>query len=79
MYTSSPIKNVKISYKHSIQYYEGKGMYQLSPKSYSDTETPVTNNELFHVYQTQDESISTSTNERVENPILNLITLEDNI
>lgn len=80
LYSSSSLKNVRISYKHSITYYEGTEMIQLDPSLYSLNRSPVVNDNetTTTIYQIKDNTIDSTSIEYVETPVLNLITLEDN-
>ena len=80
LYSSSSLKNIRISYKHSITYYEGTEMIQLDPSLYSLNRSPVVNDNetTTTIYQIKDNTIDSTSIEYVETPVLNLITLEDN-
>lgn len=81
LYSSSGLKNVKISYKKSIQYLQGQTMEQVDSKIYSkstlyniptDSETRLT-----YIYQTQKEQTETRSKEYLRNPKMSLVTLGD--
>lgn len=80
LYSSSSLKNIRISYKHSITYYEGTEMIQLDSSLYSLNRSPVVNDNetTTTIYQIKDNTIDSTSIEYVETPVLNLITLEDN-
>lgn len=80
IYSSSSLKNIRISYKHSITYYEGTELNQIPASMYSINRSPsINDNETtVTVYQIKDKTIDSTSLEYMETPILNLVTLEDN-
>lgn len=80
IYSSSSLKNIRISYKHSITYYEGTELNQIPASMYSINRSPTVNDNetTVTVYQIKDKTIDSTSLEYMETPILNLVTLEDN-
>lgn len=80
MYTSSNIKNIEISYKHSTTYYKGLEMKQASSSEYTNLNNLSTNDNetIVYVYQIEEEVVPIESLQSIENPKLHLITLEDN-
>lgn len=76
LYTSTPIKNVRISYKCSAQYYTGKEMLQNNFNTYSNN--TIEDNQTEYVYQIQDKSVNDKEKELIETPRVILITTGDN-
>lgn len=81
LYTSTPIKDVKITYKHSIQYVEGQKMSQVSPTDYTQTSLySIPTDEktkLSFLYQVKDNSESNMTKEFYTDGAVNLLLLGD--
>ena len=81
IYFSSPVKNLELSYRSTIQYYEGKEMVQGNPSEYSQDQDLVVapTSSKMYVYQIKDTSVDAYSREYLENPILNILTTEDNV
>lgn len=79
LYSSDNIKNIEITYKHSTTYYKGTEMKQALSNEYSNTNTLITNDNesVVYTYQIEEENIPNESQQSIENPKLNLITLED--
>ena len=80
MYTSSNVKNLEISYKHSTSYYKGLEMTQANSTEYTNLNNLSTNDNetVVYVYQLEEETVPVESLQSIENPKLHLITLEDN-
>lgn len=81
LYTSTPIKDVRIEYKYSIQYIEGQKMTQVNPEEYTinsiyniptDDQT-----RLSFLYQVENKSDNNKSKEFYSGGKISLVTLED--
>ena len=79
IYTSTPIKNIRIDYKHAIQYAEAQKMSQVPPTEYTietlqsmpiDDRTKMT-----YIYQKREETLNSFSKEYYKGGRLNLLTL----
>ena len=81
LYSSTGLKNVKISFKRAIQYLEGQEMAQVDSRQYSKESLyniPVdSNTRLTYIYQTKKEQLETRTKEMIVSPKVSLVTLGD--
>lgn len=81
LYTSTPIKDVRITYKHAIQYVEGQKMTQVDPTEYnkgSIYSIPVDEKtRLSYLYQLQDVTNDNTTKEYYKGGRVNILTLGD--
>lgn len=81
LYSSTGLKNVKISFKRAIQYLEGQEMTQVDSRQYSKESLyniPVdSNTRLTYIYQTKKEQLETRTKEMIVSPKVSLVTLGD--
>lgn len=79
LYTSTPIKDIRILYRYAVQYVEGQKMTQLSPDQY-DPGTPYTiktddKTSLVFEYQSKDTLDTVMSKEYYINGKVNLLTL----
>lgn len=81
LYSSTGLKNVKISYRRAIQYLEGQQMEQVPKEEYSKNtlyNIPLdSNTRLSYIYQLKTEKDQLRTKEYVTNAKISLVTLGD--
>lgn len=81
LYTSTPIKNVKIQYKHAVQFVEGDQMTQVNSSEYnSDSIYNVKTEDqsrLIYEYQVKNSDTNDRTTEYYEDGKVSLLTLGD--
>lgn len=81
LYSSTGLKNVKISYRRSIQYLEGQQMEQVDKENYNKKtlyNIPTdSNTRLTYIYQLKNEQQEIRSKELVYSPRLSLVTMGD--
>lgn len=81
LYTSTPIKDVKITYKYAVQFVEGQKMSQVPASEYSkESIYSIPTDEktkLSYLYQLQDTTNNNTTKEYYTDGRINLLTLGD--
>ena len=81
VYLSTPLKEVKISYRRSIQYIEGQSMKQVDKSEYtSETIYNIptdSNTKLTYVYQLKNTPATVKSKEMLESARVSLVTLGD--
>jgi len=81
LYTSTPIKNIKIQYKYAVQYIKGQKMTQVPAEEYTrDSIYSIPTNErtkLSYLYQIQNTIDDNNSKEFYTNGRLSLVTLGD--
>ena len=79
LYTSTPIKNIRIDYKYAVQFVEGAKMEQVDPKEYNINtlqSIPVNDNtKMTYIYQKQEESVKSYSKEYYKGGRVTLLTL----
>ena len=81
VYLSTPLKEVKISYRRSIQYIEGQSMKQVDKSEYtSETIYNIptdSNTKLTYIYQLKNTPATVKSKEMLESARVSLVTLGD--
>ena len=81
VYLSTPLKEVKISYRRSIQYIEGQSMKQVDKSEYtSETIYNIptdSNTKLTYIYQLKNTPATVKSKEILESARVSLVTLGD--
>ena len=82
LYSSTGLKNVKISYRRAVQYLEGQQMIQVPKEEYNINtlyNIPTdSNTRLSYIYQLKNETEQLRSKEYIESAKIHLVTLGDN-